>query len=314
MQMKRFVTKGIIFLLSLPACWFIVLGICAKQPTAFRHLIGTESLKGGTWRRTQEWNENMDLRRDVDVLFFGSSTCYCGIDPHALASHGLKGFNFCSSGQRLGTSHLLLNAALSESQPQMVVIDLFPELWPGALHGVEPARDWALNADRGHSAAWSEAILDNAWLSGNVYNTLLAVAQSLNARIGWRVHSRLDDARSHYKGLGFVERHYPPLELSPDCHHFQSFAFDEQLCAVLGQIQQITSRSDAALILILPPELCPAPFERPTCWAGLRVIDGNDWPGAQNPAFFYDEHHLVAAGAEAYSTWLAQELAQANPF
>lgn len=312
--MKRFVIRGSIFLLSLPICWFLVLAICARQPTVFRYLIGTESLKGGTWHRTHEWNEHRDLRQDVDVLFFGSSTCYCGIDPHALAPHGLKGFNFCSSGQRLGTSQLLLSAALSESQPRCVAVDLFPELWPGSPHGVEAARDWALNAERGTSAVWPSAIFENAWSSGNVYNALLAMAQSFNEGMGWRVHSRVNDPLSQYKGLGFVERHYPQLPEAPDCHHPQRLAFREDLCELLNQIRHQCTDASASLVLILPPELCPEPYDRPECWANIPIIDGNEWPGANSPAQYYDEHHLVAAGARSYSDWLSRELLDKTPF
>ena len=40
----------------------------------------------------------------------------------------------------------------------------------------------------------------------------------------------------------------------------------------------------------------------------FKVIDGNQWPGSKDPSNYYDDHHLVATGAESYSGWLAEKL------
>ena len=80
-------------------------------------------------------------------------------------------------------------------------------------------------------------------------------------------------------------------------------------CHAIEQIAELCADRDIQFVLINPPQLCEESFEMPPCFDGLAYIDGNAWPGAKKPQNFYDDHHMVEAGALSYSAWLAPELA-----
>ncbi len=302
--MNAFVKSSILFLLSLPPSWFLLVILASQTDLGFTHIIGAETHWGGVHDRTLEWASDSALRSSCNVLFFGSSTCYEGIDPRALEAYGLRGFNFCSAGQGIGNSAALLPAVLSESEADLVVLDLYPNLWQGPTTSIESARDWALNGQLSERA-WSSALLTNAWTSSDPYNILLSLWNVTNRLLLKHKHNAAPDSNGIYKGMGFVARTFPPLKTQPECPKDSVRVFSEPFCSKLEAIKEECEKKNVKLVLVIPPQLCPEIFEKPACWSELSVIDGLEWPGHDKPELYYDDHHLVAAGAERYSAWLA---------
>ena len=57
----------------------------------------------------------------VDVLFFGSSHCYCSIDPSVLwEEHGIGSFSLAISGQDFAGTYYTLKEALKTQDPKVV--------------------------------------------------------------------------------------------------------------------------------------------------------------------------------------------------
>lgn len=72
----------------------------------------------------------------IDVVFLGSSHCYCGINPDILwGEYGFSAFNMTTSGQdKLSTYHLLKETLKTQS-PQVVCVEVWGML--SDKHGVE---------------------------------------------------------------------------------------------------------------------------------------------------------------------------------
>ncbi len=115
------------------------------------------------------------------------------------------------------------------------------------------------------------------------------------------------DLKGDYRGLGFVARSYEALD-SIECESLTRSMSDAE-CRYLEEISTHCAERSIQLILINPPQLCEETFDMPPCFDGLAYIDGNAWPGAKTPRNFYDDHHLVEAGALSYSAWLAEQIA-----
>lgn len=305
--MKNLAKSLSLFLLSLPISWGFYLALASQSQTGFVNLIGAQSHWGAVHDRTKEWSNNPKLRASTNVLFFGSSTCYSGIDPHALQAYGMNGFNFCSSSQGLGNTASLVAAAMSQSRPKIVAVDIYPSLWSGKPTRIESARDWALNAQL-PEIEWTKALFSNAIASADVYNVMLTAWNAVNQKMGWHQHSAKPDANGTYKGLGFVARTYPQLSEHPTCPADSVRVFSDEFCTSLNQIISICRRHDAQLVLINPPQLCPESFDKPECWSEIPMIDGMEWPGHNKPRFYYDDHHLEQTGAASYSEWLTTQL------
>lgn len=307
--MKRLLASLLFFAICLPVFWLGLVLMVLPFPYANAFFLAKSRDSAGTRTRTQEWSQNDTLTAQVDVLFLGSSTCMSGIDPNAMLTHGVKGFSFCSSGQRVGNSLNILHAALDESSPSVVVLDVFPLLWFGNATGIECSRDWARNGMQS-SANWTRAIFNNALESNDPYNVMLAAAEWCIQSLGI-LPARLTKPRElQYRGRGYLSRGNSSLRNFPNClsRKLIKASANEAWCNRFEQLRTLCDQAGARLIILIPPELCPTAMDMPACWTGIPVISGQEWPGSQSHTFFKDNHHLVDAGAQSYSIWLAQTL------
>lgn len=88
----------------------------------------------------------------IDVVFMGSSHCYCGINPSVLwENHGISAFNMSVSGQDKDSAYYELKELLKTQSPKVVFIDA-----------------WALTFDK-HAK------------QSNVYRNMLAMKTSGNS-------------------------------------------------------------------------------------------------------------------------------------
>ncbi len=66
-----------------------------------------------------------EKKNDIDVLFIGSSNCFCTIDPLVLyKEHGIASYNFASSSQSMDISLLYLKEALKRQKPKVVALEV----------------------------------------------------------------------------------------------------------------------------------------------------------------------------------------------
>lgn len=66
-----------------------------------------------------------EKRNDIDVLFLGSSNCFCTIDPLVLyEEYGIASYDFASSSQSMDISLLYLKEALKRQKPKVVALEV----------------------------------------------------------------------------------------------------------------------------------------------------------------------------------------------
>ncbi len=295
-----------LFALALAGVWLLLFIASSQTYTLEYAVFASEMNAGSTNQRSTEWNKN-ELHEE-DVLFFGSSTCYSGIDPSALNAFGLSGFNFCSSNQTIGNSASLIPAASMDVSPECIALDVFPWIWGTTTPALESTKDWIINSNL-RTPAWSKAYRTLALESGDIFTFVTTFYYDFVRRFkaaGSNPHLA-EDLKGDYRGLGFVARSYDALD-GIECESLTRSMSDAE-CRYLEEISTHCAERSIQLILINPPQLCEETFDMPPCFDGLAYIDGNAWPGAKTPRNFYDDHHLVEAGTLSYSAWLAQQIA-----
>ena len=134
-----------LFSLVLSGVSFLLFIVCSLSYTLEYKFFASETNWGYVNQRSTEWNKN-ELHEE-DVLFFGSSTCYSGIDPSALNAFGLSGFNFCSSSQAIGNSASLIPAASMDVSPECIALDVYPWIWGTTTPALESTKDWIINSN-----------------------------------------------------------------------------------------------------------------------------------------------------------------------
>jgi len=286
--MKLFLTRLVKFAAALAVVtvvlWFAAIFF---QPIE-THFIAVRTDEGAVRMKTEEFFG--EPRTDLDYLFLGSSTCYCGVDPHALEIRGRTAFSLCSSAQRPGDSDQILDLALTHSTPRYVVVDLYSVLLSDGPSSVECVRDWIVN---GPSSDIS---------GGDLYNHLLKIYFELSRRLApSRTYTPAPDSDT-YEGLGFVAREKPAIG-KVECAEKQNVVMSVEVgLALLSMIDK------AQIVFIIPPVLCPDSLVLPPSLHGIAVINGNLWPGASSASNYYDDHHLISSGAASYSGWLSERL------
>lgn len=301
--MKQFVHRMVRFAGLLLAVWALGLLASLVSPQVESTLVAKQSDWGHVNQKTLEWREG---HVSPDVMFFGSSTCYCGIDPHALESHGLRGFSFCSNAQGPQHSTVLLEAALKDHVPAMVVLDLYPMLCTAPTMSAEPLRDWAVNGNL-WTAPWRDAMLTMLRSAQDPFAAVQMLYFGLRNTWTPSGDRAKPDLHGAYSGLGFVPRSFPALEAVPETTP-PSGRWSSTALAAVDAARRMCDQQGVSLVLLTPPQLVEQELEGRPSRSGMAWIDGNAWPGAKTPGFYYDDHHLVAEGAASYSTWLASEL------
>ncbi|PCJ81184.1 MAG: hypothetical protein COA49_05600 [Bacteroidetes bacterium] len=300
--MNSFLQRIFLFVLSLFVSWGLLWVVSLNNSFVETQFIAERSSNGEVNLKTAELME-MSPSDTLDFLFVGSSTCYRGIDPHALIPHGLKGFSVCSSSQSLGNSDFVLDVALSFVSTRYLVVDVYPALWNREeAVNKESARDWLVNS----STPIKGAIFEMVWATKVPYYILLSWYFQISNYIGIEfkpVSSNLTDV---YKGLGFVSSEVESIE-SIECEELK-VEMSTEVCEIINRMINKVGDKGGQTILLNPPQLCEETFILPQCFEGGIYIDGNQWPGAKIITNYYDDHHLVDVGAESYSIWLSNEL------
>lgn len=96
-----------------------------------------------------------------NVVFFGTSQCYCTFNPAVFDAYGLKTYNRARSQQPMEYTYYYVKDALRTSDIDVVVLEIFGMSYgeDSPLHIEEGVRDASLN-DFPYSAIKIEAILD----------------------------------------------------------------------------------------------------------------------------------------------------------
>lgn len=261
----------------------------------------------GLNRRTAEWNQRVAAGTSTDLVFLGSSTCYSGIDPAALEAYGFEGFNLCSSGQRLEVTERLLPAVLEAGNPAAIVLDLYMiKQEAGFTVPMASPRDWIVNGGVG-TGVLKDALMPIALSTLDPFTMMLAGYFQVRPHVVPMGARAFADENGEYVAKGYFKRTYAPLKALPEpgqCAEAQA----AQLRAV-RRMGATCASAGVDFILIHPPVIGCEAVVLPPELAGFPVIDGNTWPGKADFTNYYDDHHLVHEGAQAYSAWLAKRIA-----
>ncbi|MCH2199451.1 MAG: hypothetical protein MK081_11790 [Flavobacteriales bacterium] len=259
---------------------------------------GSPRAGGATNLRIPEFDSLLIAEETIDYLFVGSSTCYRGIDPSVMFEDEVRAYNLCSSSQQIMNARPLVEWALNHTQVEHLVIDIHPEIWP--LSGVEPARDHLRN----NNLVSNETFFEMAATTGDPYTLYMWIYFSL--RRHFEPLEPMHAKRDEYLGKGFVYSNNPPAD-SLICEEvFEDMCLGwKDLKALRSLVESIESQGGEVTLLV-PPVKCLSSFELPEDLAHLKVIDGRE---CQIPdSLYYDENHMIGAGAHLYSAWLAKQL------
>ena len=305
--MIRFLLRLALFFFLMPVGWGVLFLLAMVNSGIESRFISQERNWGFVNAKSLEWSQ-LRHTESFDILAFGSSTCYSGIDPRAFENGGMRLFNFCSSSQSIPHSLPLIEAAIDDQTPKVLLLDVYPALLDKETVSSEPVRDWIVNGNL-WDIHWAVAYAKLTLASHAPFALMTMMYYPFRRMLSPAGENAEEDPNGRYMGRGFVFRTFSALDEAPS-EEGKHVAMSVTVAHAMSQIAELCEAQNVVLILVNPPQLVEEVFEKPACTEGLAWIDGNDWPGAKIPSNFYDDHHLIGEGAGRYSAWLSAQVSQ----
>lgn len=143
--------------------------------------------------------EEVNKKKNIDILFIGSSHVYRGFDPRIFAKQGYSSFNLGSSAQTPIETKFLLDKYVTTLNPKFVIIDVYPSILSN--DGTESALDLISN-----SKIDSEIIkFALEFKNIKVYNTLIFAYYKQLLGNSKKNSYKKTPKTDHYITGGFVE-------------------------------------------------------------------------------------------------------------
>ena len=242
----------------------------------------------------------LQKRKDIDVLITGSSHAYRGIDSRYLEQKGIKTFNMGSSSQTPIQTKWLLKRHLDKLNPKLVILEVDPSIFRS--DAIESSLDMVSNYPKVVSTlplAWGHLKTFNTYIF-SLYHAIFKSNEAL--KINWR---------DTYHIGGYVERklsYYQVEEFQEEKWDFNYDIFSE-----LEETIDILKSKDINYVLVQAP-LSPAfyfshsnnqEFDDKINKLGT-YYNYNELMKWDNKTHFYDKQHLNTIGARRLTAAILQ--------
>lgn len=254
--------------------------------------------RGGHGHLLSRLNEVKE-KKDLDILFLGSSHTYRGFDTRLFANDSTNVFNLGSSSQTPLQTGVLLDRYLKILNPKLVIYEVYPEIF--TMDGVESANDLISN-DENDCFSLNMAMRINHI---KVYNTLIfsAIEQYFSKK---KIQEKNVHGSDTYINGGFVQkelRYYSPTSIKP-----KTFEFKEHQINKFKEILATLNSNNCKVILVF----APVTKNEYKALGNLTIFNKqmhrfgeyynfNELMTLDDSLHFYDAHHLNQQGVELFN-------------
>lgn len=242
-------------------------------------------------------------RRDVDILFLGSSHTYRGFDTRIFSKHGYDTFNLGSSGQTPIQTRLLLNRHLEHLNPEMVIYEVYPENF--MIDGVESSLDIIANGKNDKHILKMVIEINNI----KTYNTYLYGLLYRFLNLDKSFTEPYIKGKDTYIPGGYVERrleYYDPVPLEQ-----KRISINESQLEHFSEIVATLKDNNIEVVLVY----APIPSSNYNRYINNDYYDKimktystyynfNEIMSLNDSLHFYDSDHLNQKGVELFNSEL----------
>lgn len=181
----------------------------------------------------------LEKRRNIDVLITGSSHAYRGIDSRYFEQKGIRTFNMGSSSQTPIQTKWLLNKHLDKLNPKLVILEVDPSIF--CSDGIESSLDIISNYPKviqTFPLAWKHLKTLNTYIF-SLYHQLFVKDKP---KIQWR---------DTYHTGGYVERKLSYYNVEK--FEIDSWNFNTELFKEFDQIIELLQKRNIEFVLVQAP-------------------------------------------------------------
>ncbi|MFN3917698.1 MAG: hypothetical protein ACK4K0_08140 [Flavobacteriales bacterium] len=313
--MKKFIIKISLFTLFIPFFWIVSVTIFGYlAPISIQKNIVYRPISYGHMHT--RLSELEKINDKPDIIVFGSSHAYRGVDPRIFDKNGVTLFNMGSSSQTPIQSLALAEIYLDHLNPKTVLIEVFPSTF--SSDGVESSIDLLSNSPFMHKS-YNKMVFSVNKIK--IYNTLI-YAYANNFIFKKKYFEDTIKGEDKYVSGGFVEKviskHPPETKFKPHTIVFNP----KQKKAFSSFINFIKSRNIKIVIFQSPitvnrynsienSKQIDSYFESFCDDKNVVYFNFNNMLKFDN-TYFYDSHHLNQKGVETFNQSLLNFLFEEN--
>ena len=293
----RFCRKLATMSLFVMISWMAFAFISAFSPLISTRYFYQEHGYGTLHNRMNDWAESRD---DLDILIVGPSVAYRSFHPKPFEESGLKIFNLGTDSQTLPVTANVLEHALRESQPRLVIIPMFSDLWEH--DSTESRSNWIMH-NQIQNWNWNRLSFEMCFRESSLRLLLQMVHSKTKAFLTNTFSSLRNKPTDRYLRRGYTGSTLS-LHSSPECSRYLELKVSNQqnVCNPIKKIKLLCNGANSKLMFIWTPTLCERRFQF-ECPIDI-IVDGNKWKNKEDPGMYFDESHLTTQGAASYSQWI----------
>ncbi len=297
--MKYFIKTSFLFLILFISSYIILIILFGDYaPVLFKKNL---NYKIGSYGHMFSRISELKDRKNVDILFVGSSHSYRGFDTRIFKEYDFETFNIGSSSQSPIQEELLLNQYLDKLNPKLVVFEMFPQIFES--DGVESGLDILAN----NSIDLNSLIMCLKINNIKLYNTMLYGLYRQLRGVKNVFKEEIVKNEDLYVAGGYVEREisYYPTPKNKIKH--DEYKLNKQQVKTFKNILQTLSSKKIKYILVQAP-ITKSLYNS---YPNNNQIDSifNSWGTYYNfnkilnlkDSLFYDSHHLNQNGVKEFN-------------
>jgi hypothetical protein len=258
---------------------------------------------GHTFSRLKE----VKTKKNIDILFLGSSHAYRGFDTRIFEKSGYETFNLGSSAQTPMQTKILLKRYLEKLKPKVIIYEVYPATF--TIDGVESALDIISNDYNDIGSAKMALELNNI----KIYNTFLYGTYidfiDLNANYKEQRRKKYDN----YIPGGFVEHDMKTTKIKT--YNQSEWVFKENQLLHFEEIISYLKSEKIEVKLVyapIPKSIYKSYSNRKEFDSIMKshgeYINFNENPFLNDSLHYYDNDHLNQEGVTIFNQKLIELL------
>jgi len=251
-------------------------------------------------------------RKNIDILFVGSSHAYRSFDPRIFNQYDIKTFNLGSSSQTPMQTKLLLERYMNYLNPKLIVYEVYPATF--SSDGVESAIDLISNSEIKYDIIKMVFQINHI----KVYNTFIYSLLSKLFGLNNNFTENIKKGKDLYISGGYVERD-DTLKNSIHLLQKQKWNLNPASLKIFEEIIVMLKLKARNYILIQTP-ITKSLFDS---YINNKTIDNyfnqkglyinfNNEISLNDSIDFYDNHHLNKVGVAKFNSIFINKLIKLN--
>jgi hypothetical protein len=303
--MKKFIVNALLFFLFTGLFYMVSLFLWGSYaPSMFKPNI---NYRIGSYGHMYSRLSEVKSRKNLDILFLGSSHAYREFDTRIFSHDGLSTFNLGSSSQTHIQTKLLLERYLDKLNPKLVIYEVFPEIFMS--DGVESSLDVIAN-DKNDLLSLMMALKIN---NIKTYNTFLYGVMRDALGLNDSYVEPVSNGADKYISGGFVEKevsYFKPIEFESRVIALRQ----EQLESFSETVSMLKKRNIELILVYAPIPHCNYKrYSNNSYFDSLmtsysKYYNFNEIMSLNDSVHFSDSNHLNQKGIELFDKKLIEIL------